>query len=230
MIELLIDLVRMAHLGFFAVGVGCAVFMEGVVLSRARTLIDLEEIALIERGHRQILYSLAGLWATGLILIGVRTGLDPAAITPKLYAKLAVVTALTINALLIGRIAIPMLERALYGDLSRLKAHELAALGAVAGLSAAGWFSGLALGVVGHLKTASPALLWPLFGLILGGGAIAGAILSLRAGRIGPEAPLLPLAHLKALLGSRRGARNGLHTARKETTHAPISGDIWGRA
>lgn len=230
MFEFLTDLVRMAHLACFAIGIGSAVFMEGLVLSRARIQIDLEELALVERGHRVILTALGGLWATGLILIAIRTGLDPAAFTPKLQAKLAVVMLLTANALLMAWTVIPVIQNALYASLREMESWELGLIGGVAGFSAAGWFGALLLGALGHLKSASPEALWLLFAALMMTGASVGVGMALRAGRIGPEEPLLPLHHFKSLLGSRPGGAVDLHSTQQEEANAPISNGLAGRA
>ena len=60
-----------------------------------------------------MLVALALLWTTGLALIGLSIGLDWQALRdrPKLVAKLAVVTVLTINGIALHHFALPRLAR-----------------------------------------------------------------------------------------------------------------------
>jgi len=53
------------------------------------------------------------LWATGLILVGLDTGFDPAVVATKskLLAKLTVVTVLTLNGVALHRYAFPQLAK-----------------------------------------------------------------------------------------------------------------------
>ncbi|MEM7547903.1 MAG: hypothetical protein AAF367_20450 [Pseudomonadota bacterium] len=190
MFEFVTDLVRLIHMLCFAVGIGCAVFLESVVLGRARIRVDLEELALIERGHRLIFRALVGLWISGLILIAIRTNLDPAAITPKLFAKLAVVTVLTLNAAMIAWFVNPLMNSIAFGQLSDLGRRDLCTVGAAAGLSGAGWISALMLGAITALKTMLGHQLALLFGVFLLGGALAGALIS--AILVKPEVPQEP--------------------------------------
>ncbi|MEM7271206.1 MAG: hypothetical protein AAF401_18360 [Pseudomonadota bacterium] len=186
MFELITDLVRVAHFIGFAIGIGAAVFLEGLVLSRARVAIEEEELALIEHGHRLILGALGVLWLTGLALVGLKTGFDPALITGKLQAKMWIVAALTANAFVIAWVATPLLRNALYRSLSDMPVAELAMIGAAAGLSAAGWISALVLGAVGHLAALSFDTLGPVFFGVLIAGAVGGAIFAVIVGQREP--------------------------------------------
>lgn len=190
MYELVTDLVRVIHFLGFAVGIGAAVFLEGLVLSRARVAIEEEELALIEHGHRLILIALGALWLTGLALIGLKTGFDPALVTAKMQMKMWVVAALTANAFVIAWVATPLLRDALYSSLSDMHDVELAMIGGAAGLSAAGWLSALVLGAVGHLATLPIVTLGPLFSVVLVAGALGGAVFAVMIGRRGPADPM----------------------------------------
>lgn len=181
-IDAFVDLVRIGHLFSLAVGVGSAVFLESTLAGRMRKRVDAEALALADRGHRLIFFSLAGLWATGLILAAARTGLDPAAITPKLEMKFFVVSLLTANALLISGTVRPMLATAEGRALGDLGPGCLLVIGAAAGLSAASWASALFLGAFSALKPLSGGTLTMIFAPILlsglGLGAAAGLAIS----------------------------------------------------
>jgi sulfite exporter TauE/SafE len=61
---------------------------------------------------RIVTHALIGLWATGLTLVVWDVGLDVTAFSPKLAAKLLVVSALTANGLALHTLAFPLLTRA----------------------------------------------------------------------------------------------------------------------
>lgn len=229
MFELFVDFIRVAHILCFAIGIGAAVFMESVVLSRARTYIDIEELALIERGHKLILGAMAGLWITGIMLIAIRTSFNPFAITPKILTKVAVVSALTANAFIIARVVTPMLRKALYGKLADLGWWRLCLIGAAAGLSGAGWLAALTLGAVGVMKTLPGGTLALIYGGMLFGGALLGAALANPIGRREPGAIWADLvAYLRYVIDRVRHAfsprsegHSALDMSVEETIYAP---------
>ncbi len=186
MFELYIDLVRVVHFIGLAIGIGAAVFLEGLVLKRAQIMIEEEELALIEHGHRLILFALAILWITGLALVGVRTGFDAALITGKMEAKMCIVAVLTANAFVIAWVVKPLLRNALHKRLSDLHNVELAMIGASAGLSTASWMSALVLGAVSHLAVISFQMLGPAFFGVLVTGAIVGSVFAVCIGNRSP--------------------------------------------
>ena len=78
---------------------------------------------------------LAGLWLTGLALIGLDTGLNPAALAakPKLLAKLTVVGLLSLNGLALHRYAFPALSAP--AALPKRAARWCALFGAISSVS-----------------------------------------------------------------------------------------------
>lgn len=69
---------------------------------------------LLARSARGVTAALAGLWLTGLAVVGLDTGFDPALVagSGKLLAKLSVVSILTFNGVLLHRYAFPALTHA----------------------------------------------------------------------------------------------------------------------
>ncbi|MEO0945251.1 MAG: hypothetical protein AAFY06_10480 [Pseudomonadota bacterium] len=147
------DVARAAHLLGLALGFGSAILAD---LCAARSLIrplDDHDFETLHRYHRTVAFGLMLFWASGLVLLWLRTGFDPAQFSPKLMAKLGVVALLTVNAYLIGRIGLPTMQAWFgyrYGALPLTHRLRLAAL---AGMSGAGWISALALGVFSAMKT-----------------------------------------------------------------------------
>ncbi len=180
-LSLLNDAARAAHLVGLALGFGVAIMADlCAARSMFRPLQD-HEFDDLHRYHRTVALGLALFWASGLVLLWLRTGFDPANFTPKLIAKLCVVSLLTVNAYLIGRIGLPtMMAWAGYRFGALPIAHRLR-LAALAGMSGAGWISALALGVFSMMKTFESDILMEVIGAIyvVGlGGALAAAVVA----------------------------------------------------
>ena len=132
--------------------------------STTRRLTD-SDFAQLHRYHSSLVYGLILLWLSGGILIFIKTGFDLSQFSPKLYAKIFVVTVLTINAVLIGQVALPFYEKnkdKRFGDFSVSVRVGLATCGA---LSTSSWISAFCLGSLTALKTASATTLINLLGL-----------------------------------------------------------------
>ncbi len=106
--------------------------------------------SMLRKGAQWVLVALAMLWGSGLVLVGIDTGFDPAIMgrSPKLLAKLTIVTLLTINGWALHRYAFPVL----LGSRQRPLGPLPVLLGAV---SAASWLFATFVGVS---KAVAPAL------------------------------------------------------------------------
>lgn len=165
-LTLLNDAARATHLLGLALGFGVAIAAD---LCAARSLfrpLDERDFSMLHQYHRTVAFGLVLFWSSGLVLLWLRTGFEPANFSPKLMAKLGVVSLLTFNAVLIGRIGLPTLmawEGFRFGALPL--AHRLR-MGALAGMSGAGWISALALGVFSAMKTFEWNVLSEIIGMI----------------------------------------------------------------
>jgi hypothetical protein len=169
------DIVRFGHLLAVAVGLGAAVMADLVLLGRITGRIDAETVRNLVRAHRVIGVALLAMWCSGAILIWLRTGFDPAQVSPKLLSKLVVVTLLTTNAMVIGRLALPLIESYAGRSLMWLPTPDKMLLAAIASVSSISWLLALAFGASKILAAAG----WPVFVLLLPtayGLAIAGGI------------------------------------------------------
>ncbi|MEO1239974.1 MAG: hypothetical protein AAFW64_10095, partial [Pseudomonadota bacterium] len=111
MFEILVsDVLRLAHLLAVAVGFGAAVETEIFMLKRRKTIISRGLMSGLGHRHTVILYALGAMWITGLALVALRTGFLLDAFTPKLWAKITVVTILSVNAMFVASVAIPILN------------------------------------------------------------------------------------------------------------------------
>ncbi|MEL6425519.1 MAG: hypothetical protein AAGK98_14455 [Pseudomonadota bacterium] len=185
--SILIDAARYAHLATLAAGIGMAALADQNVLRALHGPLAPFDLALLHRLHRAMIPVLVAIWTTGIVLLDLRTDLQPSEITPKLWAKLAVVTILTLNAWAIGRLALPALEdlgRMRFGDLPASRRMLLAGLG---GISAASWLSALALGCFAGLRDLGGQELLTLFGLIYGASLYGAVVVALAARLVGEE-------------------------------------------
>ncbi|NNE86879.1 MAG: hypothetical protein HKN27_02285, partial [Silicimonas sp.] len=143
-----------------------------------RPLNDLE-LSRLHRFHSALATGLVLLWISGTVLIGIKTGFDLSQFSPKLFAKVIVVTVLTANAFVIGHIALPFYEKnrgMCLGDFNAALRMPLAICGAV---STSSWISALALGAIPALKTASAVTLINLLGLFYVGNIVVSVVLVL---------------------------------------------------
>lgn len=180
-LTLLNDAARAAHLVGLALGFGVAIMAD---LCAARSLfrpLQNHELEDLHRYHRTVAFGLALFWASGLVLLWLRTGFVFENFSPKLIAKLCVVGLLTVNAYLIGRIGLPTMIAWAGSSFGALPLAHRLRLGALAGMSGAGWIAALALGVFSAMKTFE----WPVLSEIIGaiyiiglGGAIVTAIIA----------------------------------------------------
>ena len=162
---LLNDTVRALHLLGLAIGFGVAIVAD---VSAARLMVrplDAKEIEALHRVHRMVTLGLMLFWVSGLGLLWLRTGLDPAKFSPKLMTKLGVVTLLTVNAVLIGRIGLPVIDAMRGLRFGALPSGTRLQMAALAALSTACWISALALGVFSQLKKMYGGLLSEIIGL-----------------------------------------------------------------
>ncbi len=191
-LSLLNDAARAAHLIGLALGFGVAIIADlCAARSLFRPLAD-HEFDDLHRHHRTVALGLALFWASGLVLLWLRTGFVIENFSPKLITKLCVVGLLTVNAWLIGRIGLPTLIAYAGCRFGALPIAHRLRLGALAGMSGAGWIAALALGVFSAMKTFEWDVLSEIIGAIyivgLGGAlvtAIIAPVISFTLDRIG---------------------------------------------
>lgn len=160
------DAARALHLLGLALGFGLAIVADA---SAARLMVrplDRREVTGLQRLHRTVSLGLVLFWISGLVLLYLRTGFQVQNFSPKLMTKLGVVTLLTANAIMIGRLALPVLvatQGLRFGALPQGLRVQMAVLGA---LSTAGWISALALGVFSQMRTMEWSHLSEIVGII----------------------------------------------------------------
>ncbi len=144
--QIFIDAARYAHILAVSIGFGAAFLADYHIISRLGLVIDDNLTTTLHLCHKVIWAMLVGMWVTGLVLIYVRTGFDPALFTPKLICKIAAVSILTANAILIGRFAVPLVEANRGRSLMWLPLRHKLGLAGVGAVSSASWMLALAMG------------------------------------------------------------------------------------
>jgi hypothetical protein len=176
--SILIDVATFSHLAGMAAGCGAVIFTDSLILRRISQPATAHQIAVVHHAHTVISIALGVLWVSGLVLLGIRTGFDPGLMTPKLIAKLGTVTVLTVTAVAMARIALPLIDDSVGRRLLDAPLGQQCQLALCVGMSAAGWGTALMLGASKILKTAGDEV-WMLCAAMHGlaaAGAVALAI------------------------------------------------------
>ncbi|MEO9895234.1 MAG: hypothetical protein ABJD13_18040 [Paracoccaceae bacterium] len=142
----LIDTVRYGHLLSFGLGIGAACMADMHVARFLRRPISRHLLTNLHLCHTMIWVGLTGMWITGAMLIYVRTGFVLDNVTPKLWSKLGIVSILTVNAFLIGRIALPQLRQWIGRSPIEVPWRVKLVGGMLSSFSMASWLLALALG------------------------------------------------------------------------------------
>ena len=161
--NLVTDILVALHLISLAVGMGTVIYLDLRTLSRITTPTTQSNIDEIHRIHRYVTSALIGLWLSGIALLYMRTGFQIAAFSPKLWIKLAIVTLLTANAVMIHRYALPTLNKTRNKPILSLPKTQCCFLVFLGAVSAFCWLSGLALGSSTALQSQKWGLLLPTF-------------------------------------------------------------------
>ncbi len=181
-----IDILRGLHLTCFAAGMGPALYFDFRTFQTLRDPVTTVDVQGLERIHIWICAAFVGLWITGVALIYIRTAFDPAALTPKLWLKLGLMTVMIWNARLIGTYVIPAVEKNMGQPMTALPKRQLVIATQIAVFSMFCWTSGLMLGSSVVLKTASWDVLWPLtLGWFLLASLVGHSVMAVRRTRGG---------------------------------------------
>lgn len=146
----------------------CVFALHRVLVTDWRLLQDRVRHREMKRAHRQLVWLLAALWASGLAIVALDTGLHlvQLAARPKLLVKLLCVALLTLNGLLLRVWCFPRLSRR-----ASLGGGEAAFLVVCGAFSTTSWLMAAFLGVARPLQS------WPLSQtLVLYGGVMALAL------------------------------------------------------
>lgn len=151
---------RFLHFIGLAVGLGAATVLD-LMLMRffVRGRISEESWTIVNFGAKIVHAGLILLWITGIAFIVQYALFEPVKLTnEKIWAKLVIVSILTINGSFIHSIVLPRIRarigRSLFDGMSRFQKSAFIVSGAI---SAASWYAPVALGAFSQLNFVVPA-------------------------------------------------------------------------
>lgn len=145
------SVLRMVHLVGLCLGFGTAMMLDGGALLWIRAgRAPAYAPELLGVGSRLVLVGFALLWASGIALTALAVNADPAFLqSPKLWAKVAVVSALTANAMVLHAHVLPPFAQSMGRTLDgQWRGPERALFVASGAVSSASWLLAFALGVL----------------------------------------------------------------------------------
>lgn len=145
----------LSHILALALGLGSALLADWIVLRKLAfgTVSQKAAGQLIDLSHA-VCAGLALIWITGALLVADNALNAPASVmNQKLWAKLAIVTALTLNAVLLHGIVMPMVKRRVGQPLFEAAFDRLAMASTLLGaVSVVSWVFSAYLGVARELN------------------------------------------------------------------------------
>lgn len=179
----------------FALGMGSGLYVDMRSLRRINKPFSSADLTEFQQVHKIVLAALCGMWATGLMLIYIRTGFVLSEFAPKLWMKLIVVSALTTNAFVIGMYVLPNVKKAIGQSAIEMPLRVMVPMTFAAASSMFCWLGGVVLGASVSLKTADWATLSKFFAaefVVIVFGSVVGiiilrAILRRKHGLSGPN-------------------------------------------
>lgn len=155
MIYSLHTILVLSHILALALGLGSALLADWIVLRKLAfgTVSQKAAGQLIDLSHA-VCVGLVLIWITGALLVTDNALDAPASVmNQKLWAKLAIVTALTLNAVLLHRIVMPMVRRRVGQPLFEAAFNRLAMASTLLGaVSVVSWVFSAYLGVARELN------------------------------------------------------------------------------
>ena len=177
MIYRLHTILVLGHILALALGLGSALLADWIVLRKLAFGVVSQKAAqqLIDLSHA-VCAGLVLIWITGALLVTDNVLDAPASVmNQKLWAKLAVVTALTMNAVLLHRIVMPMVRRRVGQTLFETAFDRLPVFSTLLGaVSVVSWVFSAYLGVARELN--GHANLMPILATYLGALALTWAL------------------------------------------------------
>ncbi len=149
------SLLLIFHLTALAIGLGAALLADWIAVTRllfgrlsARAAAQLQDLS------TAVSVGLAMLWCSGAMLVWDNALQAPETlVNEKLWAKLVIVTVLTLNAILLHRLALPLVRARVGQPLFERRQHGTRVLCAlIAAVSFTSWISALYLGAVPELN------------------------------------------------------------------------------
>lgn len=187
------EFVRNVHLATLAICAWLVISADFTAAKSSFQPLNDNDFKRLHRSHHLLAWGLVMFWCSGAYLIWLGTAFDLSQFSPKLIAKITVVSVLSLNAIIIGKFALPYLERNRFMTFGELPVEIRLRLAFCASISSASWIGAFCLGSIPHLKTASAAELLGFLVPIYAGLELVAILLAVLSGyrkpKIGPVAP-----------------------------------------
>lgn len=159
--------IRIVHFVGLALGLGTATFLDLMMLRfMVLAKIRRSHAEAFEFGTKVVTAGLVMLWISGLAFLAYYWAFDPEKLAnPKIWAKVSVVGVLTVNAVFLHKVVLPVVEqqvsRTLFGGLSAYQRILMVVGGTT---SVTSWYVPVALGAIPQFNNSLPAdQLWAMF-------------------------------------------------------------------
>lgn len=170
--------IRIVHFVGLALGLGTATFLDLMMLRfMVLAKIRRSHAEAFEFGTKVVTAGLVMLWISGLAFLAYYWAFDPEKLAnPKIWAKVSVVGVLTVNAVFLHKVVLPVVEqqvsRTLFGGLSAYQRILMVVGGTT---SVTSWYVPVALGAIPQFNNSLPAdQLWAMFcALLIANNALA---------------------------------------------------------
>ncbi len=165
----LLTFIKIFHLMGLILGLGGAVFLDFSILTRGILRpVSNYTVHHAENLSKIVSIGLAILWVTGIVLIALNLAEKPEYLTnQKLWAKIAIVVALTVNGFYIHHSVLPFMKRRLGRRLfSGLKLRNVGLFTLVASISFVSWTVPFVLGKASELNYVTP--MWEILAVYAG--------------------------------------------------------------
>lgn len=186
---------RIVHFIGLALGVGAATVLDLMILRfLVKEKVTEENWRIFQFGSKIVNAGLVILWLTGLGFLAYYSAFDPGKLAnEKIWAKLVIVSILTLNGVFIHAVALPLIQRRIGARLlSGLSWRRRSALLVAGSISAVSWYVPLALGALPQLNFAVPMItILMTYALILSLAIGTALLVGMAANRMATPAPAL---------------------------------------
>lgn len=155
MIALLKPLVVYLHLLATCIALGSVLLADHRLWRWRHRRLNPSMIVQLKETQGVVSLALTGLWLSGalLVVLGYWQDGNHYLLNPKLWAKVSVVSLLTLNGILLHQVGFPLLQREAFVAMSKSDQVRLGLLGA---LSSTGWMFAAFLGIARHWNHVLP--------------------------------------------------------------------------
>lgn len=163
------SVITFLHLSGLIFGVGGAWILDGFLLAHLNERLSKERYRTIEFISKNVIAGLVILWISGFAFIVYYYHFSPEYLyNQKVWAKIFVVSMLTINGVLVHRVVLPYLKKTIgYTLFELLSNSEIRVMASIGAMSFISWLFPIVLGVTKTLNFTATALQISFFYILL---------------------------------------------------------------